>query len=91
MHNLQPGDMAVITTDVGPVQPGSVVEIVEFWPAGTVVVGPDGEKRLVLEEKYSFSASSIPEGLNGQAPVRFFIPLRGDFAPERQKSQEVPA
>lgn len=91
MHNLQPGDMAVITTSVGPVQPGSVVEIVEFWPAGTVVVEQDGKKRLVLEDKYLFNASAIPSGLNGQAPVRFFIPLRGDFAPERQKSQELPA
>lgn len=91
MHEFKPGDLAIITTVVGPVQPGSVVTVGELWEKGTRIRNTDGDKFETTEDLYCFNHPSIQDGFFGHAPIRFFIPLRGDFAPERQKSQEVPA
>lgn len=92
MHNLQPGDMAVITTQVGTVTPGAVVKILEEWPKGTIVKSPEGRKGMVILDSFRFGHESLLEvGLTGHAPVECFFPLKRDFAPERQKSQELPA
>jgi hypothetical protein len=90
-HNFKPGDLALLTTQVEPVAAGSVVEIERFWPKGTILHNKRGERCVAAEDLYFFGHSSIPAGLSGHAPVRFFMPLQGDAAPVRQKSQEVPA
>lgn len=92
MHNLQPGDMAVITTQVGPVAPGTIVKILEEWPKGTILENKEGRKGLVVYDAFRFGHQSLVDaGLTGHAPVECFFPLKRDFAPERQKSQELPA
>ncbi|MBA1213407.1 hypothetical protein [Pseudomonas oryzihabitans] len=90
-HSLKPDDLAVLTTNVGPVEAGSIVRIERFFPKDSVLRTEQGERARAGEDLFFFGHSSIPVGLSGHAPIRFFIPLRGDLAPVRQKAQQVPA
>ncbi|AXA66722.1 hypothetical protein [Pseudomonas oryzihabitans] len=90
-HSLKPDDLAILTTAVGPVAAGSMVQIEKHWPRDTILTSKQGKRCIATEDLYCFGHSSIPEGLSGHAPVRYFMPLQGDAAPVRQKAQQVPA
>lgn len=88
-HNFKPGDLALALS--GPFQ-GEAVELVGFLQPGDTVFSVEGRALGVFRP-----ASGLPgwhvckehEGCMMLADQ--LMPLRGDFAPESQKSQEVPA
>ncbi|WP_312800468.1 hypothetical protein [Pseudomonas sp.] len=88
-HQFKPGDLAIITTDVRQVMPGSVVQIVRFKPARQLGERLDGRIIRSTEDAYLFTHPSIPEGYGAYAPVRFFVPLDADFVPDEKKVQEA--
>jgi len=98
MHNFKPGDLALV---VGFTKSssllGKVVEVSQRICPGHTFKGPDGMDRLLRGTNPCWivvgeNIVSI-DGNRGWAAVceHNLMPLRGDFAPERQKSQELPA
>ncbi len=87
-HNFKPGDLALTLMDLGDVTQGSAVEIVDRIEAGDFV-SVEGRIHMTTESGWSCVQPSCAHRL--AYPDRALMPLRGDFAPERQKSQEVPA
>ena len=100
-HNFKPGDLALI---VGarrrPDAIGKVVELVEylhpgqegsflFNNRGPFTNADDEATWLVVGDIEAFSFIDI-HGLALVSP-RYLMPMRGDFAPEQQKSREVVA
>jgi hypothetical protein len=88
-HNFKPGDLALTLSDVLDSQEGipsgSIVELVLPVPAGHLFA----HARLLAKEA-GWVATSTP-GVSAYYANRHLMPLRGDFAPEQQKSQEVVA
>lgn len=86
-HNFKPGDLALV---IAGGHLGETAEIIRFVQPGEVVVSPSSGR------KYQFRPAA---GIGGwlcsfkdcQAikHEKNLMPLRGDFAPERQKSLEV--
>lgn len=102
MSNFKAGDLAIIVRAIDEENIGKVVELVG-WSEEAEIVLSDGARvrnpnRLLCWEVAAagLRATSLlnPDGFTtdrGAIPERYLIPLRGDFQPERQKSQEVPA
>lgn len=100
-HNFKPGDLVLIvgaTTDTKNI--GKMAELVELVPPLTFscFVLPQGFRAFHDEPDACWllaGDSLIQEdpscnGFGIRSP-RFLMPLRGDFAPERQKETEVAA
>lgn len=100
-HQFKPGDLALVVACKIPELIGKVVELVEMIPAGGTTKTGDRE----WENKTNDAAWLVtgpgllcltvkgnvePDTFTSIAE-RKLMPLRGDFQPERQKSQEVPA
>ncbi|WP_395504737.1 hypothetical protein [Ectopseudomonas hydrolytica] len=98
MSNFKVGDLALVVGSDYPENNGCEVELIAYVKHGSTissvrteqdfhnvsgkslwyVVGRVGNPKLQLAGESFFEASQL-------------MPLRGDFQPERQKSQEVPA
>lgn len=88
MHNFKPGDLALVVG--GECLVGQQVKL-ECW------LRP-GDAATVRGQEFVLSNNATASGwlidLQDAVVVKrsgHLMPLRGDFAPERQKSQEVPA
>lgn len=93
MHNFKAGDLAVVVgCRIDPSSIGHVVELVERTLPGEFFSSPCGEIFHSEADEPGWVVLSDVD-LDGWAHIaeRHLMPLRGDFAPERQKSQEVPA
>lgn len=102
MRELKSGDLALIINDSVPEHIGKCVELVKlvqpqesYIPpvpySGMVNNSADVSVWVVIGDVHSttYGGDRI-EGFCQKCPSNL-MPLRGDFAPERQKSQEVPA
>lgn len=103
-HQFKPGDLALIvgSNTGGSPNIGIAVELAQKLSTNDVFSLPD--RRTIINrgpacwlvKAQGLSASALGGGwvdLGGIALVeeRHLIPLRGDFAPEQQKSKAVPA
>jgi hypothetical protein len=96
-HQFKSGDLAII---IGGPNTGSCVELISFHASGDVrmssgcwtradvpswkVTGPSLTARLEgIPGRYKVAQGLICQSL--------LMPLRGDFAPEKAESREVPA
>jgi len=90
-NQFKPGDLALIVSVSRPEfsrNLGRVVEVIEIDPADQ-----DFDVRISAEGLVCGSRF-VPDRFvdnNAWAHHSWLMPLRGDFQPERQKSQEVPA
>lgn len=106
MHNLKPGYPALIVGAFrSPRNIGKTCELVEQLAAGQSSNWTSPEGCRVRSSDYREAWIVIGEGVEGwsDSPAwadssgwalvdpKHLMPLRGDFAPERQKSQELPA
>ena len=88
MHNFKPGDLALTLIDQFDWPAGSVVSLYVFCPAGSAHKAPNcsfvsqKDEWVCISEAYDHGQCYRPNEL---------MPLTGDFAPERQNSQELPA
>ncbi len=87
-HNFKVGDLALTLVDIPALPAGSVVELVEPMEKGEIIL-IDGEPREVAEKAWMCRQPQQRRNLG--YTERRLMPLRGDHAPEYQKSQEVPA
>lgn len=99
MHEFKPGDLAlVVGYHNSPLLLGNVVTLGDRGQCGVPFQRPDG-LGMVTINRTGFFWSATGESVSalgfGQAWVlideKHLMPLRGDFATERQKSQKVPA
>lgn len=92
MHNFKPGDLALFIGECfAGLMTGSVVKLEEFIQAGTIRQMPENSDRSHFYapcDCWVVSNEGIDTYITGE---KMLMPLRGDFAPERQKSQELPA
>lgn len=96
-YNFKPGDLAMIVgCDSNPEDIGKIVtldQLVTYMEVFTVF----GERGRCISPGLSWVCMSEDvisnEGIRGFVLVdpAHLMPLRGDFAPENQKSQELPA
>lgn len=91
MSQFKPGDSALLLVDIAHVLSGSVVELDSRWPAGTPMKLVGGVSGICAEDSWIFTHASIAAPGLAFAPERLLMPLKGDFAPEQQKSREVSA
>lgn len=92
-HNFKPGDLALVINHTYPPAIGLCVELVSRH-----IVGPvdrrDPMDPGVYEQDEGDPVWKVAE-MEGEADCivweKWIIPLRGDFAPEQQKTQAVPA
>lgn len=87
-NQFKVGDLALTLIDLPPVMSGSVVELIERLAKGDLVHTPHGI--LQATQDGWICAHQDAPGNIGFCDTAL-MPLRGDFQPERQKSQEVPA
>lgn len=85
---LEVGAMALTLIDLPPIMAGSVVELIERITKGDFVDTPSG--RYVAKGDGWICAHELAP-LNAAYADKSLMPLRGDFAPEQQKSHAVPA
>lgn len=102
MHNFKAGDLALIVVDENPNRIGKCVELVRLvqpdeWyrppvECDLLVNNTSGSAVWLVLGDVSCTTygGQLIRGFCQKCPSRL-MPLRGDFAPERQKSQEVPA
>ena len=104
-HNFKPGDLALIVGSRLGASPntGKSVELIQPVMPGGSFTTPDGFERrsgvdypawLVVGEGLVATTISDRRVCCGGACLiqeRYLMPLRGDFAPEQQKSREVVA
>ncbi len=83
-HQFRQGDLAVTLGHLVQIPAGSVVELVKRVPAGHLF---RTSGLLALEEGWVASSGN---GVLAYYANKHLLPLRGDFTPERQKTQEVP-
>jgi hypothetical protein len=88
-HNFKPGDPALLLIGIGPLEAGSLVELVKRIGAGTEVILVGGGKAECLECSWVFSNAQIPEPGLAFAPERLLMPLLGYFTDEQQKAKEA--
>lgn len=88
-HNFKPGDLALTLISLPVLETGSVVELLSRVPKGDRMVDRNGDVYWAAVDGWMVSHSEAGSDLVF-ADVDL-MPLRGDFTPERQKSQEVPA
>lgn len=85
-HNFKPGDLALTLVDRHQWPAGSVVSLYYFCVASKTHTATncsfrsDTDEWVCISEQHEHGQCYAPHEL---------MPLRGDFAPERQKSQEV--
>lgn len=105
MSQFKVGDLAlVVRCKQVPENIGRVVELVQYLTPGDLYVAPsNGETRYSQGYGWLVVGNVKGMGLNHGDGMVFFeeghalfretslMPLRGDFAPEREKSSEVPA
>ena len=86
-HNFKAGDLALTLKDAPGIPAMSQVELV-------CMLDPEKTYQAINGMKVRFEGE-FWKVLHGERKFAFhkdlLMPLRGDFAPERQKSQEVPA
>lgn len=92
-HNFKPGDLALfIGEGFAGLMTGSVVTLEEFVPEGVIRHMPDNPPDYRYFNPrcncWVVSNQSVDTYITSESRL---MPLRGDFASERQKSQEVPA
>lgn len=99
-HNFKPGDLALVIDAAIESNLGMVVELIRKTSDSTITL-PDGGKVGNPEMKVCWVVAA--DGLvttnklkpdpfkvkYAAVPERCLMPLRGDFAPEQQKSREV--
>lgn len=98
-HNFKPGDLALIVGTVShPQNIGKTCELIEHLDPGQVSHWKDSEgfhqKNDDTSAAWIVSGHELSgDGVRGSLLVdsKHLMPLRGDFAPERQKAQEVTA
>lgn len=92
MHKFKVGDLALfIGEGFAGLMTGSVVTLEEFIQGGTIRQMPDNSDRSHFYapcDCWVVGNEGIDTYITGE---KMLMPLRGDFAPERQKSQELPA
>lgn len=88
-HNLKPGDLALTLVDRFDWPAMTVVELQRFAEKGEILIG-DGETIRLKSSGWIVSLPGSPDICRGFKPEHL-MPLRGDFAPEQQKSREVVA
>ncbi len=101
MSNFKVGDLAIIVgTKSAHDTLGRTVELIEFLGDARFIVLGDGgivnnadRNRIWLVRLTDGTYTDNLGESSSEGPCReqWLIPLRGDFQPERQKSQEVPA
>ena len=94
-HNFKPGDPAIITVGLNG---GCCVRLISFHTQGRVILKTGmytdvkGDEWRVEGDNLVARAGSddslIPVQ-DGLIHKKYLMPLRGDFAPEQQKSREV--
>lgn len=97
MSNFKAGDLCLIVG--GPAHLiGKAVTVEERLLPGDWFTAPNGMDCHINERSYGPLCLVSAEGLTSVCGdgydligERFLVPLRGDFQPEQQKSQEVPA
>lgn len=88
MSEFKSGDLAITLVSTKLVPAGSVVTLLEPMEIGDEVL-IDGELRRLTARAWVCRHSDFDKDLGFSE--RRLMPLRGDFAPESQKVQEVPA
>jgi len=105
MSQFKPGDLAMIVNSSCSKNIGKTVRLVEFAPVGSepevngeiyterlhaswVVESPDGSSSLIVPRATTGELKTVCAGVCRES---WLMPLRGDFAPEQQKSREVAA
>lgn len=102
MNQFKAGDLALVVSASHSDNLGKVVELVQFTTDEIIVLQDGGQvanpKMLACWEisaESLFATSKLrPEGFStnrAAIPERNLMPLRGDFAPDQQKQNEVPA
>lgn len=101
MHNFKPGDLAMIVGAFNvPQNIGKTVVLEEFLQVEQVSNWRDPSDGMRLQNAAESAGWLVlGEGVKSWcgadgwviADPAHLMPLRGDFAPERQKSQELPA
>lgn len=102
MSQFNPGDLALIVRDNHPANIGRVVELQFMVSVGQAYTNPRGLKTINTAPLpvWIVTADGLcsrpvdgewsAEGWTQKA-ARSLMPLRGDFAPERQQAREVNA
>lgn len=89
-HNFKPGDLALSLVERCGVPAMTQFELVDLVPAGTGMRCAAGDLHRFPMDVWRCGTPLVADGcLIFEA--KELMPLRGDFTPERQKSQEVPA
>lgn len=103
MSQFKPGDLALIVgSDNFPDQIGAVCELVQFLrerdeyqtPCGQICHAPKDAWLIVGDAViggFTWGGAAVRTPGQAIAPESNLMPLRGDFAPEQQKSREVAA
>ena len=100
MNQLKQGDLALIVGAFGMTQNiGKECHLVQFVQTDEVFIAPNGDKCqhgdvpawIVCGEGLctSFEVGDIEHGNWAVCAPKHLMPLRGDFAPEQQKSREM--
>ncbi|MGX5220260.1 hypothetical protein ACVTMO_16710 [Pseudomonas segetis] len=87
-HNFKPGDLALTLVDRCGVPAMTQVDLVELIEPGILLAQINGRTGKFSYPVWRCSTSLIPEG-DLVFRIKELMPLRGDFAPERQKSKEA--
>ncbi|MFV3386632.1 hypothetical protein ACNFCJ_14570 [Pseudomonas sp. NY15364] len=93
MSQFNPGDIAIVTRRT-PTLIGSDPFIDAGGQVELIARGDRGEEFTLYGVTYRLLAPmwAVERGdMRAIVAERYLIPLRGDFAPEREKSSEVPA
>lgn len=99
-HQFKPGDLAILKSSIAEHLIGSVVELkayvgsdVHMVYAGAEAFNPHQHRIWWVEITSGQTFDSVARGLvsDGFCGEFRLMPLRGDFAPEQQKSREVVA
>ena len=88
-HQFRPCDQVLTLASQYGIPAMSQVELVVFLSKGQKAEEPDGDHWTAPHDGWVVEREA-GKGYGFFAPSQL-LPLRGDFAPERQKSQEVPA
>lgn len=89
MNKFNVGDLALTIYPLQSVPAGTVVVLEQKLSPGEHFIGPRGEGFTALSHGWICSRPEFPAML--AYAESSLMPLRGDFAPERQKSKAVSA
>lgn len=91
MSQFKPGDSVLIIFSNNPKHAGAVAEVLEVFSDTKLLYKYRGELHSGHADGGPLAFIQIPSGGIWMYRHRHLIPLRGDFAPEQQKSREVVA